>query len=97
MDDFASVLSVADVLVLAEVYAAGEPPIAGADGRSLARVIRSRGQVEPVFVEHVDECRELLPSLLLDGDMVLLLGAGDIGKVAASIYRNGLAGTGVNS
>jgi UDP-N-acetylmuramate--alanine ligase len=91
MDDFAAVLSMADVLVLAEVYAAGESPIAGADGRSLARVIRSRGQVEPVFVERAEDCRELLPSLLLDGDLVLLLGAGDIGKVAATIYEHGLA------
>ena len=95
MDDFASVLSAADVLILAEVYAAGEIPIAGADGRSLARVIRGRGQVEPVFVEHAEHCRELLPSLLVDGDLVLLLGAGDIGKVAASIYIDGLAVCGV--
>jgi UDP-N-acetylmuramate--alanine ligase len=97
MDDFASVLSEADVLVLTEVYAAGESPIAGADGRSLARVIRSRGQVEPVFAEHAEDCRELLPRLLVDGDLVLLLGAGDIGKVAARIYSNGLLAAKVKS
>ena len=97
MDDFASVLSVADVLVLTEVYGAGEPAIVGADGRTLARVIRTRGQVEPVFIEQVQQCRELLPSLLADGDLVLLLGAGDIGKVAASIYRDGLIETTVKT
>ncbi len=55
LDDFAQVLSSADVLLVTEVYAAGEAPIAGADGRAICRAVRSRGQVEPVFVERVEE------------------------------------------
>ena len=54
LDDFAQVLSEADVLVLLDVYAAGEAPIAGADGRAIARAVRTRGAVEPVFVETLD-------------------------------------------
>jgi len=86
-DDFAQVLSRADVLVLGEVYAAGESPIAGADGRSLSRAIRVRGQVDPVFIDPITELPRLLDGMLLDGDIVLTLGAGDIGQVAASLPR----------
>jgi UDP-N-acetylmuramate--alanine ligase len=85
MDDFASVLSDADVLVLLDVYAAGEEPIAGADGRSMARAVRSRGSVEPVFVESLQELPSVLEDLLADGDMVLTMGAGDIGAYAADL------------
>ena len=85
MDDFATVLSDVDVLVLLEVYAAGEAPIAGADGRSLARAIRSRGAVEPVFVESLDDLQPVLTGLLADGDLVLTMGAGDIGAYAAGL------------
>ncbi len=81
-DDFAQVLSEVDVLVLCEVYAAGEAPIAGADGRALARGIRARGQVDPVFVEELDALPEVLNDLLADGDVLLTLGAGDIGSAA---------------
>ncbi|MCW8906811.1 MAG: UDP-N-acetylmuramate--L-alanine ligase [Sedimenticola sp.] len=84
-DDFAQVLSRADVLVLGEVYAAGESPIAGADSRSLSRAIRTRGQVDPVFIDPIMELPQLLEGMLLDGDIVLTLGAGDIGQVAASL------------
>lgn len=86
-DDFAQVLSRADVLVLGEVYAAGESPIAGADSRSLSRAIRTRGQVDPVFIDPITELPQLLDGMLLDGDIVLTLGAGDIGQVAASLPR----------
>jgi UDP-N-acetylmuramate--alanine ligase len=79
------VLSQADLLVLAEVYPAGEEPVPGADGRSLCRALRTRGEVEPVFVEEVQQLPELLPHLLLDGDLVLTLGAGDIGVVASRL------------
>lgn len=82
-DDFAQVLSRPDVLVLAEVYAAGETPIAGADGRSLSRAIRTRGIIDPVFVDPIGELPQLLDGMLKDGDIVLTLGAGDIGQVAA--------------
>jgi len=85
MDDFAQVLSEADVLVLLDVYAAGEAPIAGADGRAIARAVRSRGAVEPVFVESLDELPPILKDVLEDGDLVLTMGAGDIGGFAASL------------
>jgi UDP-N-acetylmuramate--alanine ligase len=85
MDDFATVLSDADVLVLLDVYAAGEEAIAGADGRAMARAIRSRGSVEPVFVESLDDLQPVLLGLLEDGDLVLTMGAGDIGAYAAGL------------
>jgi len=85
MDDFASVLSEADALVLLDVYAAGEEPIPGADGRSMARAVRTRGAVEPVFVENLDDLAGVLGGVLNDGDLVLTMGAGDIGAYAQSL------------
>ena len=85
MDDFAQVLSEADALVLLDVYAAGEAPITGADGRAIARAVRSRGAVEPVFVESLDELEPVLKDVIADGDLVLTMGAGDIGAYAASL------------
>ncbi len=85
MDDFASVLSTADVLIVLEVYAAGEDPIAGADGRAIARAVRGRGGVEPVFVETLAELARVLKGLLADGDLLLTMGAGDIGACAAGL------------
>jgi UDP-N-acetylmuramate--alanine ligase len=85
MDDFANVLSEADVLVLLDVFAAGEAPIAGADGRAIARAVRSRAAVEPVFIESLDELEPVLKDLLEDGDLVLTMGAGDIGAYAAEL------------
>ena len=85
MDDFATVLSDADALVLLDVYAAGEEPIAGADGRTLARAVRTRGAVDPVFVEHLDDLADVLNDVLADGDLVLTMGAGDIGAYAQSL------------
>jgi UDP-N-acetylmuramate--alanine ligase len=82
MDDFASVLSAADVLLVTEVYAAGEAPIAGADGRAICRAIRTRGQLEPIFVEHVEHLAEALRDVLRDGDVLVTMGAGHIGAVA---------------
>ena len=81
-EDFVLVLSQVDVLVLAEVYAAGEAPLAGYDGRALTRAIRARGHLEPVFLDPLAELPELLGRLAQDGDLVLLLGAGDIGAMA---------------
>ncbi len=86
-EDFVAVLSTVDVLVLTEVYAAGEAPIAGADGRALARSIRGRGQVDPVFVEDLDELPVILQAQLRDGDVLLTLGAGSIGAVAAGLAQ----------
>ena len=85
MDDFATVLSEADVVIVLEVYAAGEDVIAGADGRAIARAVRSRGGVEPIFVEELDDLAEILGSVLADGDLVLTMGAGDIGVLAARL------------
>ncbi|MCP1373908.1 UDP-N-acetylmuramate--L-alanine ligase [Dyella lutea] len=89
LDDFANVLADADVLVLTEVYPAGEAPIAGADGRALARAVRARGKVDPVLVEHPRDFKETLPTLLRDGDLLLLLGAGDIGAAALELAQLG--------
>jgi UDP-N-acetylmuramate--alanine ligase len=84
-DDFIQVLSGVDVLVLCEVYAAGEAPVSGADGRSLSRGIRARGHVDPVFVERLDMLPDVLDDILHDGDVLLTLGAGDIGAAAAQL------------
>ena len=82
MDDFGQVLSEADVLLVTEVYAAGEQPIANADGRAVCRAVRSRGRVEPVFVEDVLTLAEPLADLIEDGDLVITMGAGNISAVA---------------
>ena len=84
-DDFIKVLSSVDVLVLGEVYAAGEAPISGADGRALSRGIRARGHIDPVFVEELETLPAVLNDLLRDGDVLLTLGAGNIGSVAAQL------------
>ena len=88
-DAFAAVLSEVDALVLSEVYPAGETPIAGADAKSLARAIRARGRNEPVVVSQVSELSGVLPDVLQDGDLLLLMGAGDIGYVAQHISSHG--------
>ncbi|MGI9262586.1 MAG: UDP-N-acetylmuramate--L-alanine ligase, partial [Woeseiaceae bacterium] len=85
MDDFASVLSDADVLLILEVFAAGEDPIAGADGRAIARAVRTRGGVEPVFVETLDDLVPVLEELIAEGDLVLTMGAGDIGSFVSDL------------
>jgi len=85
LDDFAKVLAHVDVLVLTEVYPAGEAPIANADGRALARAVRARGKVDPVLIEHPRELKTALPALLREGDLLLLMGAGDIGAAANAL------------
>lgn len=82
MDDFTALLSQVNCLVVAEVYAAGEKPLATADGRSLCRAIRARGGTDPIFVPRIDRLQETLLPLLQDNDVVLTLGAGDIGRVS---------------
>jgi UDP-N-acetylmuramate--alanine ligase len=82
LDDFATVLSAADALLVTEVYAAGEAPIAGADGRAICRAVRGRGHVEPVFVARVEDLATPLGDLLRPGDVVLAMGAGHISGVA---------------
>ncbi|MFV2032693.1 MAG: glutamate ligase domain-containing protein, partial [Gammaproteobacteria bacterium] len=78
-EDFSQVLSEVDRLVLLEVYPAGEKPIKDADGRALARSIRIRGKVDPVFVEDFETLDQVIEDLLSDGDIFLTLGAGSIG------------------
>ena len=90
MDDFSQVLCAQDPLVIAEVYPAGEASISGADGRALCRAIRARGRVDPVFVESLDHLQESLSSIASDGDVVLTLGAGDIGRAARGLVADGL-------
>ena len=91
-DEFAAVLSTVDALVLTEVYPAGEAPIAGADAKSLARSIRTRGRVDPVVVGSAGELADALAGVLRDGDLLLMMGAGDIGAAAQQIARTGLQG-----
>ncbi|PJK08256.1 UDP-N-acetylmuramate--L-alanine ligase [Lysobacteraceae bacterium NML95-0200] len=93
-DDFAAVLSSVDALLLTEVYPAGEAPIAGADGKSLARAIRTRGRIDPVVVNSAAELTEVLPDVLRDGDLLLVMGAGDIGALAQQLAATGLANAG---
>jgi UDP-N-acetylmuramate--alanine ligase len=87
-EDFVKVLSTVDVLVLADVYPAGEAPLVAADGRALARALRVAGKVEPVFVETVAEVPAALRSLLADGDVVVTMGAGSIGQVPALLLAD---------
>jgi UDP-N-acetylmuramate--alanine ligase len=84
-DDFVEVLSGVDVLLLLDVYGAGEKPIPGADSRSLCRSIRARAQVDPVFVSGPDTLLEVLASVTREDDLVMLLGAGSIGRIAEGI------------
>jgi UDP-N-acetylmuramate--alanine ligase len=85
LDDFASVLSTADVLLVTEVYPAGEAPIAGADGRAICRAIRTRGQLEPVFVEKVEQLATALVDVIQNDDLVVTMGAGHINAIAHAL------------
>ena len=84
-EDFVRVLSGADVLLLAEVYPAGEAPIVAADARSLARAVRVAGQVEPIYVEDIGEMPAAIRRVARDGDVVLTMGAGSIGNVPGQL------------
>ncbi|MGR5064852.1 UDP-N-acetylmuramate--L-alanine ligase [Photobacterium sp. DNB22_13_2] len=84
-DDFAHVLEQVDVLVMLDVYSAGEVPIAGADGRALCRTIRGRGKLDPIFVPNIDALPSALANILQNDDLVLTQGAGDVGKIARQL------------
>jgi UDP-N-acetylmuramate--alanine ligase len=88
-DEFSQVLADADVVVLTDIYAAGEEPVDGVDSGALCQSIRARGRVNPVLISDVHDLPAELPSMLEDGDLVLLLGAGNIGYVAQEIRENG--------
>ena len=95
LDDFAEVLSSADVLLVTEVYAAGETPIPDADGRAICRAIRTRGRIEPVFCARVEDLAPALAPLLRAGDVLVTMGAGNISAAAhelpARLLQAGLA------
>ena len=85
IDDFGKALSAADALLVTEVYAAGEAPIAGADGRAICRAVRGRGQLEPLFVEKVEELAPALRDVIRGGDVIVCMGAGNISAVAHTL------------
>ncbi len=87
-EDFSRVLSLADSLLILDVYPAGEKHIAGADSRSLCRAIRLRGQVDPIFIEEKDVLLDVLSSVVEEGDLLLTLGAGDIGSLSKQLYED---------
>ncbi|HET8731552.1 MAG TPA: UDP-N-acetylmuramate--L-alanine ligase [Moraxellaceae bacterium] len=89
-EDFVQVLSSVDALLLMDVYSAGEKPIAGADGRALARSIRNFGRVDPVFVESTAAIGELMRLVLRPGDVLLTQGAGNVGVIAQELAQHGL-------
>jgi UDP-N-acetylmuramate--alanine ligase len=84
-EDFVKVLGTPDVLVLSEVYAAGEAPVRAADGRSLAHALRVNGKVEPIFVEAIADMPATIMGLVQDGDVVITMGAGSISGVPAKL------------
>ena len=86
-EDFVKVIGRADAVLLTEVYAAGESPIVAADGRALMRALRMAGQVEPLFVEAVEDLPRAIVDNARDGDVVLCMGAGSIGQVAARVME----------
>jgi len=84
-DDFANVLSQVDVLLMLDVYPAGETPIPGADSRSLCRTIRGRGKVDPIMVSDHDAVAEMLAPQLSGNDLILVQGAGNVGRIARNL------------
>ena len=86
-EDFVKVLGSADAVLLAEVYAAGEAPIVAADGRSLARALRVAGKVDPLFVDDIAAMPQAVLEQALGGDVVIVMGAGSIGQVAAQVAQ----------
>ena len=86
-EDFSRVLSQTDCLMILDVYPAGEKQIAGADSRSLCRAIRLRGRVDPIFIENNEDVFDIVSGLLQDDDLLLTLGAGDIGAMSKEIYQ----------
>jgi UDP-N-acetylmuramate--alanine ligase len=89
-DDFVQVLTEANVLLLMEVYPAGEEPIPGADSRNLCHSIRQRGQLDPIYIERGVELAPLVKPLLRPGDILLCQGAGDIGGLAPQLLKSPL-------
>jgi UDP-N-acetylmuramate--alanine ligase len=90
-DEFSQVLAASDMVILTDIYPAGEEAIDGINSGALCQSIRARGRINPVLVSDVGVLRAELPDMLEDGDLVLLLGAGNIGQVAQEIRDHGFA------
>lgn len=90
-DEFSQVLASSDIVVLTDIYPAGEEAIDGVDSGALCQSIRARGRVNPILVSDVHDIPRELPCLLEDNDLVLLLGAGNIGLVAQGIREHGFS------
>lgn len=91
-EDFVKVLGTPDLVILSEVYAAGEAPIVAADGRSLARAVRVAGRTEPVFVEDMNEMESTILNIARDGDLVITMGAGSIGALPGRLVASAMGG-----
>jgi UDP-N-acetylmuramate--alanine ligase len=87
-EDFVKVLGAPDLVILSEVYSAGEPPLVAADGRSLARAVRVAGRVEPIFVENLEDMESAIFSVAKAGDLVITMGAGSIGGLPSRLVSN---------
>ncbi|MFN7505769.1 MAG: glutamate ligase domain-containing protein, partial [Limnobacter sp.] len=91
-EDFVKVLGTPDLVILSEVYSAGEAPIVAADGRSLARAVRVAGRTEPVFVEDMNEMESTILNIARDGDLVITMGAGSIGALPGRLVAGAQGG-----
>jgi len=90
-DEFSQVLATADAVILTDIYPAGEQPIDGIDSGALCQSIRARGRVNPVLISNVHDLPRELPNMLEDNDLVLLLGAGNIGTIAQAMRESGFS------
>jgi len=86
-EDFVQVLSTIDVLILLDIYPAGELPIVGAEGKDLCRAIRVRGQTDPIFVQNMDNLLTILTGIVKADDVILTLGAGSVGQLATQLSQ----------
>ena len=86
-EDFVQILSTVDVLILMDVYPAGETVITGADGRALSRAIRMRAQVDPIFVDGWQELPTILAGIVKPEDVILTMGAGNVGQFATQLPK----------
>ena len=93
-EDFVSVLSRVDILLVLEIYSAGEQPVPGVDGRALVRSIRQRGQIEPVFVADDDDILSVLENVLQDRDVLVTQGAGSVAQLCGDIVAHDFSGGG---
>ncbi len=90
-EDFVRVLSKVDALLLVDVYAAGEAPIAGADGKALCQAIRQRGSLSPVFAQDPDEALALLANFCAGQDILMVQGAGNVSQISNQLRSSSLA------